>query len=94
MNLPKNLLTTRLHASMSSPLLVAIQPESGCRVLAGARDSPLALNSFPAVFMGRAERAPSLCYGGWVAGGSQGPSVKSRVRASRAPMPHLAVVDR
>ena len=37
---------------------------------------------------------PLRCYGGAVAGGSQGPSVNSRVRASRAPVPHLAVVDR
>jgi transposase len=37
---------------------------------------------------------PLRCYGGVVAGGSQGPSVNSQVSASRASMPHLAVVDR
>ena len=35
-----------------------------------------------------------VVYGGAVAGGSQGWPVNSRVRASRASMPHLPAVDR
>ncbi len=37
---------------------------------------------------------PEWRYGGAVAGGSQGPSVNSWVRASSASMRHLAAVDR
>src|ERR1035441_7771853 len=36
-----------------------------------------------------ADGGPLRGYGGAVAGGSQGPSVNSRVRASRASMPHF-----
>ncbi len=72
---------------------VAVQPESGFHC-GHAR--------FPAGLQGAlvqqvrmvAGGGPLRCYGGAVAGGSQGPSVNSRVRASRASMPHLAVVDR
>ena len=75
-------------------LLVAIQPESGFQVLAAVcRACEMARWRCQRVRMVTGG-GPRWCYGGAVAGGSQGPSVNSRVRASRASMPHLAVVDR
>ncbi|HXZ69528.1 MAG TPA: SRPBCC family protein [Streptosporangiaceae bacterium] len=77
---------------------VAIQPEVG---LAGAGRRLAACEMARWLWIclsagvrcaGRGGSSP--CYGGTVAGGSQGPSVNSRVRASSASMLHLAVVDR
>ena len=71
---------------------VAIQPESG-RFIADARDCPLTRGALAGGWRGGGG-GPPRCYGGAGAGGSQGPSVNSRVRASRASMPHLPAVDR
>src|SRR5438552_11377294 len=61
---------------------------------AGMRDGPLALGAPAVGACGEGRGGLLRCYGGATAGGSQGPLVNSMVRASRASMPHLAVVDR
>jgi len=70
---------------------VAIQPESGLHC--GRARLPADVGRSSAGARGGGG-GPPRCYGGAVAGGSQGPSVNSRVRASRASMPHLPAVDR
>ena len=76
---------------------VAIQPESGLQVLAAVwRACEMARWAgyvCQRVFVVRAGGS-FPCYGGAAAGGSQGPSVNSRVSASRASMRHLPAVDR
>ncbi len=72
---------------------VAIQLESGLRC--GRAGLPADVGCLTAGAWWRGGGGgPLRRYGGAVAGGSQGPSVNSQVRASRASMPHLAVVDR
>jgi hypothetical protein len=61
---------------------------------AGMGIGPLAMVRLRLRVCDRGRGGPLRCYGGATAGGSQGPSVNSMVRASRALMPHLAVVDR
>src|SRR5215472_533173 len=74
-------------------ILVAIQLGSGVRC--GRAGLPADVGCLTAGAWWRGGGGGALRgYGGAVAGGSQGPSVKSQVRASRASMPHLAVVDR
>ena len=78
----------RHHASS----IVAIQPESGLHC--GRARLPADAGCARRRVGGRGGGGPPRCYGGAVAGGSQGPSVNSWVRASRASMPHLPAVDR
>ncbi len=73
--------------------IVAIQPESGPSLRTPRLPADVSWVRSSAGARGGGG-GPPRGYGGAVAGGSQGPSVNSRVRASRVSMPHLAAVDR